>query len=151
MADACIPVTDIVELTDKGDLNFIDTAYVAIFKPLGGGEPLLAILTETEIKLPGAAKELSEQVAKALGRFSTSDGIEVMFAGATKPKSFAREKLIFGQTLMSRTGLTTTTRPGTTFRWRLADHAGYRQGYLRIGLAVDVDELYRLVNVLFRK
>ena len=144
-------VTDIVEQTKSGDLKFIDAAYVALFRPASGGKPMLAILTETEIKLPGAAKELSEQVAKALGRFSTNDGIEVMFAGATKPRPFARENLIFGQTLMSRTGVTTTLRPKTTYRWRNADRAGYRQGYTRIGLAVDVDELYRLVNVLFRK
>jgi hypothetical protein len=144
-------VTDIVERFEKSTPKFIDAAYVALFWPAGGGQPMLAILAETEIKLPGAAKELSKQVAKALGRFSTTDGIEVMFAGATDPEPFARQNLIFGQTLMDRTGVTTTLRPKTTYRWRNANQAGFKQGYIRVGLAVDVDELYRLVNVLFRK
>jgi hypothetical protein len=144
-------VTDIVEGFDNSDLKFIDAAYVALFRPADGGQPMLAILTATEIKLPGAAKELSKQVAKAFGRFSTTDGIEVMFADAAKPRPFARQKLIFGQTLIGSTGVTTTLRPKTTYRWRNANQAGFKQGYMRVGLAVDVDELYRLVNVLFRK
>lgn len=51
----------------------------------------------------------------------------------------------------SRTGVTTTLRPKTTYRWRNAPQAGFTQGHTRIGVAVDVDELYRLVNVLFRR
>lgn len=143
-------VTDVVTDTGSGKLKFIDTAYVSVFTPSDGGPSRLVFLVEVEIKLPGAAKGFSKQIGSALARFSTADGVEVVFAGAKTPTPFKRAQLIVDPRAMYRTAVTTTQRATPTYRWRTTRKGGYREGYLRIGLTIDVDALYRLVNLLFR-
>jgi hypothetical protein len=143
-------VTDVVTDTGSGKLKFIDTAYVSVFTPSDGGAARLVFLVEVEIKLPGAAKGFSKQIGSALARFSTADGVEVVFAGAKTPTPFKRAQLIVDPRAMYRTAVTTTQRTTPTYRWRTTRKGGYREAYLRIGLTIDVDALYRLVNLLFR-
>lgn len=138
---------DIIELAPGGDkLKFIDFMYVAEFIPADGSPKRLAILLEAEFKMPGAARGLRKQIGKALGRFTTADGITGVFEDGT-PATYTRDKLIFSQAATTRTGIS----PGSTpdVRYVITTKGGYQEAFLRIKVEVDVDELYRLVNLLF--
>jgi hypothetical protein len=50
---------------------------------------------------------------------------------------------------MNRTAITTTGGDSGTYRWRTTTKGGYRESYVRVGLTVNVDNLYKLVNMLF--
>jgi hypothetical protein len=144
-------VNDVVTIQGNQRPKFVDFGYVSVFTPAGGGPRMLVFLVESELKLPGAAAGLSEQIGSALGRFANSDGVEVVFEGAQSPTRFNREQLIVDPTTMNRTGIAPTQRETPTYRWRTTERGGYKESYLRIGVTIQVDELYRLVNLLFRK
>jgi hypothetical protein len=141
-------LVDIVELVPNAQpLKFIDFMYVAEFIPDDGSPARLAVLLESEFKLPGAARELRKQVGKALARLATGQGIAGIFDDTKAVASFDRKNLMFSQTAMTRTAVSPGPTPAA--RWVITDKGGYQESYLHLKVDIDVDELYRVVNLLF--
>ncbi|WP_155373491.1 hypothetical protein [Catellatospora vulcania] len=130
---------------------FTDTAYVVRFTPAGGGPQRVMILVETEIKLPAAARDFSGQVAEAQFRHGAADEIEMRGLQSGTRHSFTPDNVIFDVGGISRNAVTITRRRTMTAAFRYVEYAGGgREQYTRIGLAVQVDELRRLIALLFR-
>lgn len=137
-------------------LKFTDFAYVTYLVPEGGGMPLLSVLVETEIKLPRAAREFSEQIGNAQSRYAGAERIEMLFDGDTHPTAVLPDQIVFDVGSIQRTAVTATTAKSNryTFRttkWKAGDPILNEESYLRIGLSFETTELRRLVAVLFRQ
>lgn len=131
---------------------FTDSAYVVRFTPVGGGPQRVLILVETEIKLPAAARDFSEQIGDAQFRYGQATEIEMrVLGGKDTPLTFAPDNVIFDVGGMSRNAVTITRRPSMTAAFRYTENSGgHRDFYTRIGLSVQVDDLRRLIGMLFR-
>ncbi len=130
---------------------FTDTAYVVRFTPVGGGPQRVLILVETEIKLPAAARDFSGQVSEAQLRHGAADEIEMRGLESGTRHTFTPDNVIFDVGGISRNAVTITRRRTMTAAFRYVEYAGGgREHYTRIGLAVQVDELRRLIALLFR-
>lgn len=143
-------VTDIIIYRNNQKLKFTDFAYATFLDPPKNGPRLVSFLVETEVKLPRAASEFSEQMGVKQARFAGADRVEFIVEGQKKPVSFKPEEIIFDSGNINRVALTTTKSSNETWRLRSTRKGGYDEIYWRIGLVVEVEDLRRLVNILFR-
>lgn len=144
-------VTDITVIRGNRRLKFTDFGYVSVLAPAAGGPSAVSFLVEGEVKLPRAAASFAEQIGEKQARFTDADRIEVRFADDGSPASFAPHEIVFDtKAALGRVALTTTSAPGQTWRLRTTKVGGFEDAYWRVGLTVDVEELRRLVTVLFR-
>lgn len=127
-------------------------AHVSIFEHRSGSGPLtVGILVETEIKLPGAAKEFGAQIGGAQWRFANADRIEMLLEGDSTPITVLPDRIIFSRrTMLQRVAVTPTALPETEqYRFSFTGRGGYPESFLRVGVKVKTDVLEQLVSVLF--
>ena len=145
-----VRATDIFIYAGGKKLKFTDFAYVVVIDT-PSGKPMVSFLVETEIKLPRAASDFSEQIGQAQGRFAFADHVELRIPGRADPVEFTPDQIIFDHGSINRTAVTMTRSSSDSYRFRETSKGGYDEVYTRVGLALDVNELRRLVNVLFRQ
>jgi hypothetical protein len=127
-------------------LKSVDMAHITI---VGGGSQLsVVMLVETEIKLPGAASQFGPQIGVAQGRFAGADFIEMSVEGYGKIR-VPRENLIFNTRSGNRVAVTPTPQNTQQMRFSFTRAGSYPESYLRVGVSVKVDEVYRLTTLLF--
>ena len=143
-------VVDIFIYRDGKKLKFTDFGYISYYKDARGTTLAISFLVEGEIKLPRAAAGFSDQIGRSQGRFAGAERVEMVVQGQKTPISFRPEEIIFDRASINRNAITTTRATNDTYRWRTTNKGGYPEAYLRMGLTVNVDDLRRLVNILFR-
>lgn len=142
-------VTDIATWHGAVRRKFTDFAHVSLFAPSGGGERRIAFLTEVEVKLPRAAADFGDQMAAKQARFAAADRIEVRFDDGSVV-SFRPEEVVVDLAGINRIAISTTRRPGQTWRFSFRGKRRPREAWLRVNLAIDVEQLRRMVALTFR-
>ncbi len=142
-----VRATDIVTFM-KGEKKFIDFAYIA-YSEHADGRKLVTFLVEAEIKLPRAARAFSKQIGKSQGRYAFADTIEMTVPHEKRRVSFTPDQVMFDRGSINRVAVTMTRASDSTYRIRFTRKGGYPEVYTRVGLALDVRELRKLVRVLF--
>jgi hypothetical protein len=156
--------TDIVIVNSKGGRprKFIDLAYVSEFEhESGSGLNMWSFLVETEIRMATKAKKAGKQIGRAQARFdfATGDKIKMVVDGEAEPVYLEAEQIIFAPTSIDRT-LVTVPKPKPFRLVRIPDtpqyrpsfttRGGYPEYFWRLEVAMDTEEIWRMVNELPR-
>lgn len=141
--------TEIYIWKDGQKRKFLDLAYVSVLDR--DGKRTVGMLVETEIKLPGAAKSFGEQIGQAQTRFAGADEIEMVVEGFGKPIRVTPDRVVFSRRSINRFAVTTTVKSTDQLSFSFTEKGGYLESYLKVRVAVNTAELYRMLNVLFAR
>ncbi|WAZ19149.1 hypothetical protein STRCI_000181 [Streptomyces cinnabarinus] len=125
--------------------KFVDLVHVSVGE-FPDGKTFLAILVETEIKMPRAAQKAGKQIGRAQVRFHLrrGDSLSVDVAGHG-PLEFKADQILFLPGKVQRNLITVADTPNFTLRTTRA--GGYDEAFWEVALDVRADALRRLVDM----
>jgi hypothetical protein len=123
----------------------------------GSGPKMWSFAVETEIRMPAKARKSGKQIGRAQLRFDLASGdkIKMVVEGEAKPVELEAEEIIFATNSIDRVLITIPEKPfqlrkPLQFRPSFTTRGGYPEYFWRLEVAMDTEEIWRIVNELTR-
>ncbi|MGW3815315.1 hypothetical protein [Streptomyces sp. NPDC005046] len=133
-------------------VKFVDTLRLSLFKPAKGVEVealYLGLLAGAEIKMPGAARSVGQQIARIRERFRRIMWLELTVPGVYQSALFAPQQIVFNGTATKFSAIAPGEIEGVITKRIATTLTGEELKFDQFHMDVDVRELMRLIDLLF--